>query len=436
MQESGPVHLVTHTVRDALAPRGRIVLAVSGGLDSMVLLDAAARTLPGRIAAVACFDHATGPHARAAADLVRGTAEEHGLKAEIGRAPSRARTEEAWRAQRWRFLRRVAAGDPAAAIVTAHTRDDQLETVLMRVMRGSGARGLAALYAPSPVVRPFIELPRAALAAYAAERGLRHVEDPSNASRRHLRNRVRLDLLPALVAARPALADELLDLSRRAVAVRTALDVAIEESRMARVNRGAVHVATAALAGYDSTALGALWPALAGRVGAVLDWRGTRRLAAFTRTSRTGARMQLSGGWEVVRRREEFVLHRADDAPSDEEATELAGELRFGDWYFRIADPECPDDSAWVSHLPGDRTLRVRAWRAGDRLVSSGKSGAPRRVKRFFGDAGIAGPDRRGWPVVLADEEIVWIPGIRRSDAVTVRSGRPVVLYACDRIDR
>jgi hypothetical protein len=62
------------------------------------------------------------------------------------------------------------------------------------------------------------------------------------------------------------------------------------------------------------------------------------------------------------------------------------------------------------------------------------RSGAPRRVKRFFGDARIPGMDRAGWPVVLAAGEIVWIPGVRRSDAATDRSGRPGVRYVCERI--
>ncbi|MBC8027926.1 MAG: hypothetical protein H7Y89_18195, partial [Steroidobacteraceae bacterium] len=60
----------------------------------------------------------------------------------------------------------------------------------------------------------------------------------------------------------------------------------------------------------------------------------------------------------------------------------------------------------------------------------------PRRVKRFLRDAGLAGPDRQGWPVVLAGDEIVWIPGVRRSDAATVRPGRPGALYVCDRIQQ
>jgi tRNA(Ile)-lysidine synthetase-like protein len=82
--------------------------------------------------------------------------------------------------------------------------------------------------------------------------------------------------------------------------------------------------------------------------------------------------------------------------------------------------------------LPVDATLTVRGWRPGDRMRVAGANAA-RRVKRFFADARIAGPDRAGWPVVLAGDEIVWIPGVRRSDAATVRSGRPGLRYTCER---
>ena len=407
----------------------------------MTLLDAAVRTVPDRIAAVATFDHRSGPHSTAAVELVQGRAASHGLRTIVGHADAPLRTEEQWRAARWRFLRE-AAGETPGVIATAHTRDDQVETVLMRVMRGSGARGLAGLHAPSPIVRPLLSLPRSVISAYAGAIGLTWIADPSNESRLHFRNRVRLDLLPALRAARPALEQELLDISRRAAAVRSALDRLIDENEMMRVEANAVHVATATLAGYDSTVLGTLWPALASRAGAVLDHRGTRRLAAFTTMGRVGARIQLSGGWEVVRGRDEFVVRRIEGEAIRAQPSVLGGELRFGNWYFSLADANLPGNaeelssSMWVAALPADRTLTVREWQPGDRLAKSGKAGAARRVKRFLAEAGIAAADRAGWPVVLADDEIVWIPGVRRSDAVTVRSGRPVVLYACDRIDR
>ncbi len=435
------IESVERAVREGLGSRDRIVLAVSGGIDSMVLLDAAAATVPDRIAAVATFDHRTGAHASAAAELVQARAASFGLRTIVGQAERTSRTEEAWRAARWRFLRE-AAGELPGVIATAHTRDDQVETVLMRVMRHSGARGLAGLYASSTVIRPLLRTPRAVISAYAEARGLTWAADPSNESRAHFRNRVRLDILPALRAVRPGIDDELLDVARRSAAIRTNLDRLIDESGMAHVEGGAVHVATAALAGYDSTALGALWPALAARAGAVLDHRGTRRLAAFTTKGSVGGRIQLSGGWEVLRRREEFVVRRAEARPTGGTVTVLAGELRFGDWYFKVAGARPPGgvegiaSSMWIAALPADRMLTVREWQPGDRLAKSGKAGSARRVKRFLAEAGVAGPDRAGWPVVLADDEIVWIPGVRRSDAATVRSGRPVVLYACDRIDR
>lgn len=438
---SSAIVAVESAVREALASRDRIVLAVSGGLDSMTLLDAAARTVPDRIAAVATFDHGTGTHATAAAELVQAAASAHGFRTILGTAGAASATEEAWRAARWRFLRE-AAGEVPGVIATAHTRDDQVETVLMRILRGSGARGLAGLYAPSAILRPMLRLPRATIAEYAVERRVAHAADPTNESRAFLRNRIRHDLLPALKAVRPALEGELLDVARRAATLRVELDRVIESSGMASVNGDAIHVATQALAGYDSTALGTLWPALAARVGAVLDHRGTRRLAMFTNTGRVGARIQLSGGWEVVRQRDDFVLRRFSGEAPRRGTAALGGELRFGEWYFRrvedgepaAADPAL--ESAWMAALPADRTLTVREWQPGDRLARSGKAGMARRVKRFLAEAGVAGPDRAGWPVVLADDEIVWIPGVRRSDAATVRSGRPVVLYACDRIDR
>ena len=435
------VDTVESAVRETLGSRDRIVLAVSGGLDSMVLLQAAASTVPDRIAAVATFDHGTGPHATAAAALVQARAAHHGFRTISGRATAAASTEAEWRAARWRFLRE-AAGELPGVIATAHTRDDQVETVLMRIMRGSGARGLAGLYAQSSILRPLLRLSRPVIASYAEACGLTYVDDPSNRSRAHLRNRIRLDLLPALLAVRPALADELLDVARRAAALRSSLDRAIDESGMLQSRNGSIHVATAALAGYDSATLATLWPALAARAGVVLDHRGTRRLAAFTSSGRAGARVQLSGGWEVLRRRDGFVLRRETPASPNRAPACLAGELRFGDWYFCRADAsrsgevDAHASSMWVAALPADRTVTVREWQPGDRLAHGGKAGAARRVKRFFAEAGIAGPDRAGWPVVLVDDEIVWIPGVRRSDAATVRSGRPVVLYACDRIDR
>ncbi|HEU4563051.1 MAG TPA: tRNA lysidine(34) synthetase TilS, partial [Gemmatimonadaceae bacterium] len=246
--------MVEGEVARALGEHTRVVLAVSGGRDSMVLLEAAAAAARSRLAAVATFDHGTGAAATAGCDAAERRARALGLPVERGRADGALRGEAEWRDARWRFLR-AAAARHGAVVATAHTEDDQVETVLMRALRGAGARGLAGLYAPppagappavaSPVVRPLLALARDAVAAYAAVRGVRWVEDPSNLSRRHLRNRVRLDLLPALERARPGVSGELLDVARRAAEWRAEVDEWISRSLDVRVEQGALAVAGA-----------------------------------------------------------------------------------------------------------------------------------------------------------------------------------------------
>ena len=275
----------------------------------MALMHAFARVAPRSLVVVATFDHGTGPSATKAASLVRAAAAGLGFRTVVGRAAVPGTSEAEWRAARREFLRGV-ADRTDGVITTAHTADDQVETVLIRVLRDSGARGLAGLYATSDVIRPLLGFSRARVAAYARAVGAEWVEDPTNASSRFLRNRVRYDLLPALTAMRPELPAELLDLARRAASWRSSLDAVTEANVRLRADGSSLAVATADLAAYSRTELAVLWPALAARVGLAMDWRGTERAAAFTNRSRTGARIQLSGGWEIARSRELFELRR------------------------------------------------------------------------------------------------------------------------------
>lgn len=424
------VDVVEHAARAAALRVPRLLLAVSGGRDSMVMLDAFLAVAPRAIAGVASFDHGTGAPATRAVGQVRALCRARGIPIRSARASTTARSEAAWRAARWSFLRHVAR-ELRVPVATAHTRDDQVETVLMRVLRGAGARGLAGLAAPGPVIRPLLHVGRGDIAAHAARRGVEWTDDPSNADLRYLRNRVRHELLPALLRARPALADELLGIGERAALLRRALDE-VAATLGAIDADGALCVATAGLAGYDPEALRLLWPALAARVSVTLDRRGTEGLARFTKEAHTGDRMQLSGPVQVVRRRDAIAIGVPvhDPPPS----APLVPGLRWGRFRFRLVTHDL-GGSRWVACLAADRAYVVRGWRAGDRMHGSGDS-VPRRVKGFLRDAGLAGPDRSGWPVVVQGEEIVWIPGVRRSDAATVRPGRPGRIYLCERIER
>jgi tRNA(Ile)-lysidine synthase len=423
------VRSIQQSVRAAMDGRSCVVLAVSGGLDSMVLLDAAA-ALDDLTLVVATFDHGTGSAATEAAHLVASAAKERGLRLETSRAPAGSTTEAQWRDARWTFLRSVSQR-LHAPVATAHTRDDQVETVLMRELRGAGPRGLAGLYAASPVIRPLLGHSRRQLAAYARARRLVWVEDPSNASPQYLRNRVRHDLLPALRLARPGIDADLLSISRRAARWRRDVERLVGSSiaHVVHDHGTGLDVRAEALEPYPVSSLMLLWPALAATVGLTLDRRGTERLAKFTRDGRVGARIQVSGGWQVVRSRTDFQFRQNERTALAPQPIDRSAGATWDGWSFRPTATASPD--VWSAWLPIDRPVHVRAWSAGDTMVV--RPGSPRRkVKHLLSNAGVTGHERARWPVVVAGDQIVWIPGVRRSDAATERSGRPGLAFSCE----
>ncbi|MCC6319261.1 MAG: tRNA lysidine(34) synthetase TilS [Gemmatimonadaceae bacterium] len=431
-QATGPAGAIDRL----LASHDRLLLAVSGGLDSMCLLALVAERLTGRRdVCVATFDHGSGPRATEAAQFVVERARAAGLAVHSGRAGSVASTEAAWREARWRFLReRAAAHD--AVVVTAHSADDQLETVVMRILRGTGARGLAGLLANTPgVARPFLETRRSDLAELASDRELAWVEDPSNADRRFFRNRVRLDLLPALVAVRPQLPAELMALGRKAAAVRATVDGIATRWEVSRTGQ-TLTIDASLLSALDREARALAWQSILQRNGIVLDRRGLVRLSALDQRAPTGYRLQLSGGIEAMRVREGVVLQPLVRHASAA-VTLRDGDSTFGPWRFTLGAPQFAPSGpvvpqAWETWVPAAARLEVREWTPGDRL-HGGPGRLTRRVARFLSDVGIPGPARRGWPVVVADGEIIWIPGVRRDFAEPVRSGRPIRRLVCER---
>jgi tRNA(Ile)-lysidine synthetase-like protein len=304
---------VTRAVSSAFNGAERVLLAVSGGLDSMVLLHASSslpRSLRPRLR-VASFDHRTGDAAKRATQRVGRASRAAGLEFVIGCAGTSHSTEHEWRQQRWTFLR-AEAEKFRAPVSTAHTLDDQVETVFIRALRGAGPRGLAGLYAESEVLHPFLEVTRSVLAAYAESHGVAYVDDPTNLSRAHLRNRVRHDLLPAIARVRPTFASELLDVARGAAGWRAAIDQIAEGVRVAHHEDGSLRIARSDLAGYSADSLRVLWPAIAARVGVIMDRRGTQRLAQFTIDGATGGAIQLSGGVEVRMYRDYMLVRKWD----------------------------------------------------------------------------------------------------------------------------
>lgn len=286
----------------------------------MALLHAFAEARRGDLAAVATFDHGTGAAAAEAVELVVNECLRRGISVVAGRAPERPgdahASEVVLRGARWSFLRAVAE-ERRAVIVTAHTRDDQAETVAMRILRDASARGLAAMAWPSSgVVRPFLDLGRAEFTRYADAAGIPFVEDPSNADPVYLRNRLRSDLIAAAERARPGFGDELVDIGQRAAAWRRDLALLVDRLGAHRVG-DAVVVAADPMTLLTPAGLAVVWPEVAGRAGFVLDRRGIERIVEWTPRARPGQRIPLAGGAAVDRTGRTFVVRRATGTPGD-----------------------------------------------------------------------------------------------------------------------
>ncbi len=449
-----PDNLVDRPLRDAIASLqqidGPLMLAVSGGGDSMVLLHAMARWAPGRVAVVATFDHGTGTHATQAAALVVREARLLGFNVVRERARRVGKTEAAWREARWAFLHRV-AGAYGARVVTAHSQDDQLETVVQRLLRGTGARGLAALAAPGPVVRPWLSLSRAQLTRYRESHAVPIVPDPGNHDRRHQRVRVREDLLPAIARVDATFAADMLDIASRAAAWRRDVDAFVHTLPWRELSDGAWQLDRAALAGWSAESLAVMWPALLGPCGITLDGTGTSRLVGFTLGGARAGELLLPGGATVVRRGDVFEVRSAARVARDVAARHappvvgMAGNtLRWAHWRLAVIRPGSNGEPAGsrrtsqksvptsaessllalnMAAFPRSGVLEVRGWRAGDRIRNA-QTGALRRISRYLAEYGVPRRDRSGWPVVLVDGEVVWVPDIVRGPSAPSRSGR------------
>jgi tRNA(Ile)-lysidine synthase len=216
-----PIRPVQDAVRAALAEAGPglVGVACSGGADSIALADAAIEVAGAARIAVLTIDHGISPGSAQISEAVAAWARGRGAAALVERVavPRRASIEAAAREARYTALERLAERITAARVFVGHTARDQAETVLLRLLRGTGPAGLAGIPpARGRFVRPLLSFDREAIERYVAARALPIWDDPMNDELRLARVRVRRELLPRLRLENPQLDAALVRLSRSA----------------------------------------------------------------------------------------------------------------------------------------------------------------------------------------------------------------------------
>ena len=421
-------------------PGDRVGVAVSGGVDSICLLHALMSLPELALELTVChLDHGLRPESPRDAKFVREVCARRGLPCLSARLEVRAfarsshlSLEMAARELRYTELRRMAGENGLARVALGHHRDDQAETVLLRILRGTGLEGLAGMAAireDGLFVRPLLGVGRAEILVYAGDNGLNWVEDATNRETGILRNRVRHVLLPALRAEyNPGIDRALLSLSALAREAGSYfgrdLDAAWPELRV-QPARGGVIFSPTGLAGLSPPlarlALRRLL-ALAGGDPGRLSSAATRRIWEFTQGA-GGPRLSVPGGFTLTRRNRHLFLGRVRPAaplpprplPVPGEAGLPDGRLVTAAWWLGNP-PDWSGVSRKEAFLDGEALsmpLAVRSRRPGDRFRPLGLGGA-KKIKEALIEAKVPREEREAVPIVTdSRDRVVWVAGLR-----------------------
>jgi tRNA(Ile)-lysidine synthase len=396
----------------------RIAVALSGGRDSMVLLDAlAALAAEFRVTLSAIHvHHGLSPNADAWAAFCERECARRGVALTTRRVAVRRVAGESLEAAAREARYAALACAEVHCVALAHHADDQAETVLLQLLRGAGPHGLAAMSrmreAGGPVfVRPLLAVARAAIDARARERGIAWIDDESNDDPRHRRNYLRREIAPRLAQVFPGYPATLARAAAHAAEAAALLDA------LAAIDAGGVATGDPAPT-LERRALVALAASDAARARNLLRWFLRRHGLPPPSTARLGAmldqllhaapdgRLRLAhAGVDIGVHRGRIAVHSPPVAPYELRwHGEPALTLPHGTLAFVPGNGELACD-------PAAQPLIVRPPRGGEQLRLG--PGRPRRaVRRLFQEAGIPAWARRDWPLVWCGEALAAVPGI------------------------
>lgn len=457
-----------------IRPEDSVLLAVSGGVDSVVLADMIDRyrRTNGIRTGVAHLNHGLrGANALRDARFVRDLAKARGVEFYYGKADvqgyrrdSGLSVEEAGRRMRYRFLTVTARRHGYSRIATGHHLDDNAEVVLMRFLSGSGRLGLSGipLVRDGFIIRPLLGLGREEIVRYAAAMGLDFVEDETNADECYLRNRIRHRLMPFLkenfnpgisralgrlaaicrdedlllnAMGENALEDAILSESKGVLTIRVdgmRRNGAAVERRMARA---AIH----RLKG-DTRGFGLRHIDLIRRLPDSKEHPKTLHLPANVLATCDGVVLTLEISTLPHRkrppRRDAFMSGATGQGyrytvstPGEASIPEIDGSMRFEvSTVHGLAEPKTlAQDKAFLDFDRIEFPMTVRQVRWDDRFCPLGMQGK-QFVRKFLSDRKVSERKRRTWPVVTSGDRIVWVPGYRIEHAFRVTANTQKVL--------
>jgi len=420
--------------QEMFRPGHRVGLAVSGGADSVFLLYALRELAPRwnlQLSVVHIEHGIRGDASDSDAEFVRHLAEEFGLPFYLHRADVPAlpdNLEQAARRVRLGFYRELLESGRLDRIATGHTRSDQAETVLYRVLRGSGLAGLAGILpvAEPGLVRPLLELTRAEVEDWLCQRSITWREDATNQDRSYARNRLRHDILPLLAESfNPRLDEALANLATLAKDEERYWEAEID--RLQPPAQEPLIISVSTLAGAPAAVARRLIRRFIQTVKGDLrqiEFAHVERILAMAQSSEGHDRVQIPG-LDVFRSFEWLRFSKIAPHPTERDFSlplpapgfaELPGtSVRITLQVLEKPEPAEPCVTV-VNELDLERlrsgddpvpTLELRNWRPGDKYRPAGRS-QEEKIKLLFQEGRVPLWERRHWPIITYNGIILW----------------------------
>jgi tRNA(Ile)-lysidine synthase len=437
-----------------------IIVGVSGGADSLVLMHLMLKEFN---IVVAHFNHLIRPEARQDALAVESFAANKGVPFTLGEESvfefvekQNLSVEEAGRELRYRFLFDQAKLFNAQAVAVAHNADDQVETVMMHLMRGSGLDGLSGMtyrLLPNPwnekipLVRPLLGIWRSEIVAYCNANHLSPLVDETNNDTKYFRNRVRKELIPELETYVPGFRHRLYQTADLLTADRQLLEeltAKVWQEMSAENGPGYVIIDQRLLNSHSLALCRRLIRRAVSelRPGARdIDFAMVRHALDFAKNPTVTGQADLGLGLCISLEGDQVIIAARDaDLPTDhwplitdQYSLSIPGELDLGaSWVLRAeilrdvktikseARENRDNYQAWVDLGEKAPTLNVRPRRPGDRFQPLGMGGKSMKISDFMINEKFPRRARVGWPLVCMGAEIVWVPGYRLGEPFRV----------------
>jgi tRNA(Ile)-lysidine synthase len=406
-------------------PAGAYLLAVSGGMDSVALC-ALAHEEGLDFAIAHCNFGLRGEESDRDEAFVRGLGTQYGVEVFVKRfdtaavaSESRRSVQETARSLRYEWFDELRQERGFAWTLLAHHANDNIETLLMNFFRGTGLDGLTGIpeAAHSHCLRPMLRFTRSQIEAYVREKGLKWVEDSSNASDKYTRNYFRNNLLPQIKEVYPRVEENLLNNVQRFRQTQKLYRQMLDKlkAKMVRKEGAEARVSVLELMKYKDTSL---------IYEIIRDYGfGEKQVAEVIRLSSSeGGRFIENEGWQIIRHGRWFII-----APKKEAATAIAiadadtpvtfagGKLSFRLLPASPPDPNLPPTKAWLDASQITFPLVLRKWKQGDYFYPLGLR-KKKKLARFFIDQKLPRNRKEEIWVLESNKKIVWVIGLRIDD--------------------